>query len=210
METIGQRLRALRKLNKKTQEQVGDYCGVSSVSVGYWENDVNDPKSESLQLLAKFFNVTTNYILYGDDSKIEPIMPSNIKRLPLLSSIQAGSFTEHTQYKTTNETEDWIDTTYNVSSLAFALKVVGSSMLNPFGIPSIPEGAIIIVDPQVTPENGSIVVARLDGSEDATVKKLVIDGPEKYLMPLNPQYSSIKINGNCIIIGVVKGVQYTI
>jgi SOS-response transcriptional repressor LexA len=58
--------------------------------------------------------------------------------------------------------------------------------------------------------NGKIVVARLDGTNEATVKKLVIDGHQKFLVPLNPRYPNIPINGNCIIIGVVKGVQYEI
>ncbi|MCC7918282.1 LexA family transcriptional regulator, partial [Escherichia coli] len=53
-----------------------------------------------------------------------------------------------------------------------------------------------------------IVIARLDGTNEATVKKLVIDGHQKFLVPLNPRYPNIPINGNCLIIGVVKGVQY--
>ncbi|WP_280632777.1 LexA family transcriptional regulator, partial [Salmonella enterica] len=58
------------------------------------------------------------------------------------------------------------------------------------------------------PRHGKIVIARLDGTNEATVKKLVIDGPQKFLVPLNPRYPNIPINGNCLIIGVVKGVQY--
>jgi SOS-response transcriptional repressor LexA len=43
---------------------------------------------------------------------------------------------------------------------------------------------------------------------EATIKKLMIDGPNKYLMPLNPDYRPIKINGNCTIVGVVKKVEF--
>ncbi|VUC85020.1 XRE family transcriptional regulator [Raoultella terrigena] len=66
----------------------------------------------------------------------------------------------------------------------------------------------MIVDPDIEPQHGKIVVARIDGTNEATVKKLVIDGSQKFLVPLNPRYPNIAINGNCIIIGVVKGVQY--
>lgn len=205
METIGQRIKNLRKANKKTQLDVGKFCKVSDVTVGFWERDINEPKGRALQLLAKLFNVDINYILYGSLNNTSPVKSSTMQLVPLLSTVQAGNFTEH--LANTSGIEVWISTPFSISSESFALKVVGDSMLNPLGSPSIPEGAIIIVDTQLFPDNGKIVVARVDGTDEVTVKKLVIDGPNKYLMPLNPQYRSIPINGNCIIIGVVKGVQ---
>ncbi|TOM59292.1 repressor protein C2 [Vibrio parahaemolyticus] len=92
--------------------------------------------------------------------------------------------------------------------MAFSLIVKGDSMTNPLGMPSIPEGAHIVVDPNVEPANGKFVVARLSGSNEVTVKKLIIDGPNKFLLPLNPRYPSIPINGNCEIVGVVRSVQF--
>jgi len=73
---------------------------------------------------------------------------------------------------------------------------------------SVPEGYLILVDPEAQPENGSLVVAKLDSAQEATFKKLVIDGPNKYLKPLNPNYDPIKINGNCKLIGVVKEIRF--
>ncbi|EBM5549197.1 LexA family transcriptional repressor, partial [Salmonella enterica] len=43
----------------------------------------------------------------------------------------------------------------------------------------------------------------LEGENEATFKKLVMDAGRKFLKPLNPQYPMIEINGNCKIIGVV-------
>lgn len=205
METVGQRIKKLRKENKKTQLEVGKFCNVSDVTVGFWERDVNEPKGRALQLLAKLFNVDINYILYGSLNNLSPVKSSTVQTVPLLSTVQAGNFTEH--MINNNEVNEWINTTFSISSESFALKVVGDSMLNPLGNPSIPEGSIIIVDTLQFADNGKIVVARIDGTDQVTVKKLVIDGPNRYLMPLNPQYKSIPIDNNCVIIGVVKGVQ---
>lgn len=83
-------------------------------------------------------------------------------------------------------------------------------MTNPNGLPSIPEGSIVIVEPnygQMDDLYGKIVVAVLDGSSEATVKKLVWDSPQSYLMPLNPAFKPIPIDGNCRIVG--KVVQIT-
>ena len=44
------------------------------------------------------------------------------------------------------------------------------------------------------------------GSAEATLKKFVIDGPIKYLVPLNPNYRVLEVNGNCKIVGVVRQV----
>ena len=75
-------------------------------------------------------------------------------------------------------------------------------MTSPIGI-TIPEGTLILVDPDIAPENGKLVVAKLDGTDEATFKKLVIDAGMKFLRPLNPTYPAIPINGNCQILGVV-------
>ncbi|EEP0472673.1 LexA family transcriptional repressor, partial [Salmonella enterica] len=98
--------------------------------------------------------------------------------------------------------ENWHDTTVDCSEDSFWLDVQGDSMTAPAGL-SIPEGMIILVDPEVEPRNGKLVVAKLEGENEATFKKLVMDAGRKFLKPLNPQYPMIEINGNCKIIGVV-------
>lgn len=42
-------------------------------------------------------------------------------------------------------------------------------MTAPAGL-SIPEGMIILVDPEVEPRNGKLVVAKLEGENEATFK----------------------------------------
>ncbi|MDS1324573.1 S24 family peptidase, partial [Klebsiella pneumoniae] len=102
----------------------------------------------------------------------------------------------------------WYDTTVECSEDSFWLDVRGDSMTSPAGL-SIPEGMAILVDPQVEAINGKLVVAKLDGDNEATFKKLVIDAGQRFLKPLNPQYPIIPINGNCRIIGVVVDAKIT-
>lgn len=206
METVGQRIKALRRITKTSQKELGKFCGVSDVAVGYWEKDINVPGGESLAKLAKYFNTSIDYILYG--TEFEGNLITKMRRIPVISWVQAGQFTECKAAEVFSEVDKWVETSLRIGDNSFALEVKGDSMTNPNGLPTIPEGATVIVDPDVEPLNGKIVVARLDGTNEATVKKLVIDGPQKFLVPLNPRYPNISINGNCLIIGVVKGVQY--
>jgi len=128
-------------------------------------------------------------------------------RVPLISNVQAGDWTETHGSFDASDAESWLPTTAHVSDRAFALRVTGDSMTNPSGNPTIPAGSIVIIDPDLPADHGRIVVALLEDQAETTLKRLAIDGPNRYLMPLNPDYRPIEINGNCRIIGVAVRVE---
>ncbi|MDQ2256454.1 LexA family protein [Enterobacter soli] len=121
---------------------------------------------------------------------------------PVISWVSAGQWMEAVEPYHRRSIDRWYDTTVECSEDSFWLDVKGDSMTSPVGL-SIPEGAAILVDPEVEPINGKLVVAKLDGDNEATFKKLVLDAGRRFLKPLNPQYPMIEVNGNCRIIGVV-------
>lgn len=178
METVGQRIKALRRVTRTSQKELGKFCGVSDVAVGYWEKDINVPGGEALSKLAKFFNTSIDYILYG--AEFEGKLVTNMRRVPVISWVQAGQFTECRTAEVFSEVDKWVDTSLKIGDNSFALEVKGDSMTNPNGLPTIPEGATVIVDPDAEPRHGKIVIARLDGTNEATVKKLVIDGLKSF------------------------------
>ncbi|HFQ4959228.1 TPA: LexA family protein [Vibrio vulnificus] len=126
-----------------------------------------------------------------------------LRRVPILSQVQAGAWSTVDMNDGSFDFEEQL-TIANATERAFAMRVTGNSMTNPFGSPSIPAGSIVLVEPCSCPANGKIVVATLNDSPEATIKKLEIDGPQKFLVPLNPKYDPIPINGNCRIVGYVK------
>ena len=67
METIGSRIKKLRKEKKLTQGKLGDLVGVSDVTIGFWEKDVNEPKYENLETLSKMLDTT----VHGDIRHLE-------------------------------------------------------------------------------------------------------------------------------------------
>ncbi|MBF4248974.1 Cro/Cl family transcriptional regulator, partial [Vibrio anguillarum] len=104
-----------------------------------------------------------------------------VRKIPILSRVQAGNWAK---VIVDNEIElEWQIVTAKVTDEAFAMRVSGNSMTNPFGPPSIPDGSIVIVEPCSCPDNGKIVVATLNDAPEATIKKLEIDGPHKFLVP---------------------------
>lgn len=79
----------------------------------------------------------------------------------------------------------------------FALKVTGDSMVNA----GIFENDLVIVRSTPQASHGDIVVA-LSG-EEATVKRLMVAGPAKYLQPENEKYDKIPLSESWAIQGKV-------
>ena len=64
---IGFKILELRKSLKLSQQKLADEIGVSQKAIDFWEKDINEPKATYIINLAKFFNVTTDYILGLED-----------------------------------------------------------------------------------------------------------------------------------------------
>lgn len=139
------------------------------------------------------------------DSNVEVVAPpeSNKRRMaPVISAVQAGEWGEAEDPFPVGHADEWEPVNDNDGPNVFWLKVKGDSMQAQAGL-SIPEGHLIKVDPSKPFHNGSLVVAKLTDSNEATFKKYVEDAGKRYLKPLNPSYPVIEVNGNCRIVGVV-------
>jgi SOS-response transcriptional repressor LexA len=210
METLGSRLKTLRRNKKITQQVLADAVGVSKTSVIYWEKDENIPKHDSLIALAKTLDTTTEYILTGKRQPLEENQPNIIpvapKMAPVLSWVQAGVFT-NVQAVDMSQVEEWLPLPDDCED-CFYLKVQGMS-----NYPTFQEGDYILVDPLVQycdMRSGDVIVVRKH--DDATFKKLVIetDGT-KYLQALNPDFKPniIPLDEDCLFVGeVIDSVRY--
>jgi len=63
------RVQELRKARNITQVQLAKILCVSKQSVSNWENNNILPSIEMLVRIAKYFSVSTDYLLYLDDRK---------------------------------------------------------------------------------------------------------------------------------------------
>lgn len=64
---LGERLKKLRNERKITQEELGKIVNVTKVSISGYENGNRNPDTETLQKLADFFNVSTDFLLGRTD-----------------------------------------------------------------------------------------------------------------------------------------------
>nr|WP_294566971.1 helix-turn-helix transcriptional regulator [uncultured Rhodopila sp.] len=73
METPGQRIKKLRKLQKGLRaETVADAVGISRPHLSMIENDRDLPGRETLTAIASYFGISVDYLLHGGDATPEP------------------------------------------------------------------------------------------------------------------------------------------
>lgn len=66
--TTGQRIKAARKNAGLTQKELGQRLGVAYQTLAQWENDLRNPKPDTLQRIAAALDVSI-YMLLDDDEK---------------------------------------------------------------------------------------------------------------------------------------------
>lgn len=212
-----QRLKALYEAKKKalgiTQQSIADALEISQGAVGHYLNGRNALNTSVAAVFAKILGVSIAEFspsLAKDISSMSAVASENTSfagrytpgsKYPVISKVQAGSWCEAVEPYTLKDIDLWLESDAHIQGEAFWLQVDGDSMTAPAGL-SIPEGTFVLFDTGREAINGSLVIAKLSDSNEATFKKLVIDGAQKYLKGLNPQWPLVPVNGNCRVIGV--------
>lgn len=179
-------------------------------------NAVASPRQDNVEKIARALKVSSNWLWKGGENKdpnsdyaapetnVEP-GPAIKGYVPLISWVQAGSWCEVSDVRTLDDAEIWLPCAASHSQQTYALRVRGLSMYNQHERRSFRDGDIIFVDPAKDAENGSLVIAKLTDSQEATFKQLVMEGPRRFLKPLNPAWPDpiIELGSDAMICGVV-------
>ena len=62
-ETLGERIKRLREGKNRTQEQVAAVLHLTRKAIGTYERNEREPNLDTIILLARYFHVTTDYLL---------------------------------------------------------------------------------------------------------------------------------------------------
>lgn len=124
------------------------------------------------------------------------------RKYPLISWIAAGSKAESPDNFTAGSAEEHLESTENAGECGYWLDVRGQSMTSQTN-PSFPEGTKILIKPEgFDLVSGKFYIARHRDGEK-TFKQYVYDAGYEYLLPLNPAFKPLEIDGDWEIIGRV-------
>ena len=194
----GEKIRELRELHGLTQEELAEKLGLKKAAVNKYETGrVVNLKRSTIEKLCELFNVTPQSLMGMEEEKGLPdgiIMPS-AKRLPIIGVICAG---DGVYCQDDFQGHFIIDLQVNAD---FCLKVKGDSMIDA----QIYDGDIAFIKKDDYYHDGDIyAVERLEYNE-ASLKKVYINGDSVVLTPCNPDYApvattqdQIRIIGRCV------------
>jgi SOS-response transcriptional repressor LexA len=202
--SLGQRIKARRKALGLSQERLGELAGVDQTVISKLERgDVQE--TSRIAGLANVLQCDALWLATGKETAAHPargnvarVPQAQAGRVPLISYVAAGSWSDAVDNYVPGDAEQWVETTVPVKRHTYALRVEGDSME-----PRFPNGAILIVEPEAEAKSGSFVIMRQNGT-DATFKQLVHDAGRWYLKPVNPRYPIMELSEDAVLCGVVK------
>lgn len=144
----------------------------------------DDPKISSLRPIAAFFNVTIGQLI-GDEPLPVDISESSVNfeqwfyKVPIIGWDQAALWEDLIPTLSSNVWAEWCCTNCPVSEKTFALKNDGKSYHPPFN-----KGSMLIIDPSISPVDGSYVVVKIPSHPEVSMRRWFSDGGVNYLESL--------------------------
>lgn len=162
-------VKKLRKEYGLSQDELSKRIGVARSSVANYENGQNFPSTDILLKLSKVFYCSVDYLLGKTNERNSNVQIDNSDKLflvPIIGKITAGE-----PILADENIEDYFPVSASMYNLTtsdglFFLKVVGDSMNN-----VIEDGSYALIKKQDTAENGDIIVALVNGDNEATMKR---------------------------------------
>jgi transcriptional regulator with XRE-family HTH domain len=203
MEQQGDRLRKARiKAGYRKLSTACKAFGWTYSTVANQENNYQVLTAEMAFRYAKVYNVTPQYLLYGDVNHIDnktfqSISPYNkLKLLTLDKIVDGGLFLK-------DGSENYYQTIDAYPPDHYVIQMMGDAMVTSDPHISIPEGAFLIISPQDKVNIGDYVLIR--DNNNVIIRKLSLDGTKKVLKAYNTNYRVIELTPFMKIIGrVVK------
>lgn len=159
------RLKKLREEFHMTQQELADKLSGAKSTIAMYENETRKPSMEVLIKLSEIFNCSIDYLLGKSDARM-PDLKDKLFLIPIVGKVAAG------QPILANENIEGylpIDPLmYNLTSPNgfFFLKIQGESMNK-----LIKNGSYALIKKQDYAENGDVIVAIVNGDNEATVKR---------------------------------------
>ncbi|RAP36652.1 LexA family transcriptional repressor [Legionella quinlivanii] len=214
---IGQRIMQERKAKKLTRKALAELTDdLKESRINNWERGTRTPGPEEIKQLATALEVSPAYLMCLTDVRHPQIAKTHIQGLvPLLNAQEACIAKDNLTVIIKLEDESSrcfipISSSFNfsITENTFALKMFDDSM-----DPEVRVNDILIIDPDISPLPGSLVLAKIDNSEKAIVRKykqLTISKNNKFeLIALNPNWGNIQSGEEieCELLGTVIGLN---
>ncbi len=176
-------LAKLMKLNGGLSgSELADLVGLPSQTINrLLSGFVKDPRASTMMQVADYFGITIDQLLGKQPLPQEllgiedEVLPSIV--LPLFSVKEAAM--PHNNAALSNDWFRWPKSTLSSGKDNFAIRVSGREFE-----PAFSNGTVLIIDPNLEVESEDFVLVKFQDNEAATIKKILLDQPENYFLPI--------------------------
>ena len=163
--------------------------------------ETDNPKVATLSPIANFFAISISQLI-GD----EPLSPERIpgtfnpdaqgwRQIPLLAWNQVLHWPNLTEKLAPLPT---ISTDIELGQHAYAVSTRDTTME-----PRFPEGTILLIDPNLTPNSLDFAIVHVEGYDLPNFKQVLIDGGHTILKPLNTDFKTLLLDKPHKFLGVM-------
>lgn len=206
MSMFPDRLQKIMDERGLSQAELGRRTGLSRQAInGLLAGDSKAPRPENLLLLCEALDVDPYTLMLGRPrsaaSKLADGTVVPDPHVPLISWVQAGSFTEANDWHPAGHADRYVACSKPHGPQTYALTIVGDSME-----PDFIEGDIVFVDPSREAKHGDVVIVRTPDAR-TTIKRFQQSPEGAFLLVANPTYTvrRIDVPEGTVFAGVVIG-----
>ena len=194
---------------KLNQRKIADAAGITPVSVNHYLKGINPLNARFAATLAKLLKEPIESFSprlaaeIAEMANVSPMLQPHreAREYPLISWVAAGERLESSNSYPTGIADEWLSSTENAGPHGYWLKVKGRSMTSDTP-PSFPEGTPILIRPEgFDLISGKFYIAQHTVSGEHTFKQYIQDAGVGYLVPLNPEYKTVPLDGTWEITG---------
>lgn len=187
-----------------TLEKLAHEVGTDTGNLSRLERDLQTVNRELMDRILKVLDISVSVQAPGISGDNVAQGPEIRGLIPLISWVQAGCWREVSDIYAVGDGEQLLPCPVAHGPRTFALRIRGESMYNPHERRSFREDDIIFVDPDVIPTHRAFVVVKLEGSQEATFKQLIVEGTQMYLKALNPAWPEpiLHVDESAVFCGV--------
>jgi SOS-response transcriptional repressor LexA len=194
---------------------IADAAGITPASVSLYLNGTNAFNARFAAILARMLEEPVESFsprlaaeiaqmaATTDHANVSPMLQPHRDAMeyPVITWIAAGERVESSVSHPTGIADEWLASTENAGPGGYWLKVKGQSMTSNTP-PSFPEGTPILIRPEgYDLISGKFYIARHTITGETTFKRYNLDAGIGYLVPLNPEYQAVPLDGSWEIIG---------
>ncbi|AUW32604.1 helix-turn-helix domain-containing protein [Acidithiobacillus caldus] len=202
MDTIAENLKRLLAHRGISEGKLAEMVGCSQTAISKFLTG-KSTKTKYLMDIVETLGVSLDDLRSGKylaDNQADTMNgPDVASYYPVLGQVPAGDFAVIYEAAVADPETEWLPH-YKKYRRAFYLRVQGDSME-----PTLSENDKVLVEVGAIPEHKNIVVVR-NGSNESTIKRFMVDGQDKYLVPDNGRYPVRLLTDDTSIVGVVRSV----